>query len=230
MGWFSDIMETTGKAIPNEFSKLNSYAQYLNLLFPGASAIVQAPATIDNASTAYADTKDKGGNKQQALMRALGGAQTGASGTSIDPGMYGSDGKPSRDWANVVGQIGNYLPKPGTNGKWSQGQNPLSILSNPYIMGDKAMERGGQQRSKPINMKQNFGNMSSLFNFINKEETVSDNFNPLRAQIFQYALQGNDINALIEKILKDMNKEEGAKITMDDYYKIVEGGMNYGAR
>lgn len=136
------VLNWIGKALPNEMSKLNSYSKYLQYIpYVGkaASVLMNAGSALDAGSTAYVDTKDKGGDTSLALNRAIGGFKGGVSGTSQDPGIYGSSGKPNRDWANTAGQIGNYLPSFGksSSGKTTMkmGQNPLGAMDNPYFTG-----------------------------------------------------------------------------------------------
>lgn len=97
--------EAIGKAIPNEFSKLNSFSRFV----PGIGPYLQAVSAIDAGATAYGDTG-----------KPFLGAQAGLQGYrgSIDPGQYGSgymrtgQPTPNADWWNRIGSIGNMLPGP----------------------------------------------------------------------------------------------------------------------
>lgn len=84
-----------GKAIPNEFSKLNSFLKYI----PYLGQANQVISSIDTGATAYGDT----GNFQTAINAGKGGFYG-----SRDPGFYGSPNI-NRDWANITGQWGNVL-------------------------------------------------------------------------------------------------------------------------
>ena len=106
MGGFA---ETTGKAIPNELSKLNSYSNYLAaipLIGPYLAAGVKIASAVDSGATAYGDT-GKIGTSAMAGFKGYSG--------STDPGQYGSGytrtGKttPKHDIFNTVGNIGNLL-------------------------------------------------------------------------------------------------------------------------
>lgn len=92
--------EAIGKAIPNEFSKLNSFLKFI----PYVGQVSQGISSVDSAATAYGDTGSIGT-----------GIQAGAKGYfgSIDPGQYGSgymrtgQVTPKKDIFNTFGGIGN---------------------------------------------------------------------------------------------------------------------------
>ena len=133
--WDVKATEWLGKALPNEVTKLNSYAkyvQYVPYVGQALSVIMKGMSAVDAGATAYADTyksdaeQDKSGASRRVTgaSRAIPAVMSGVQGKSQDPGIYGSPGgNINRDWANVAGQIGNYLPglnkTSGSDGKSS---------------------------------------------------------------------------------------------------------------
>ena len=116
MSWLKGISETIGKAIPNEFSKLNAFSKYV----PYVGQATEVVAGVDRAATAYGDTGDVGTTIN---------ATTGGIGKSRDPGVYGSPGaEPNRDIWNILGQSGNLL-----SGEPSEAMSSLDFLTGGKI-------------------------------------------------------------------------------------------------
>lgn len=137
MGFFRDIAEEVGKWIPNEISKTNSfskYTQYIPVVGPFVSGGQRALSAVDNAATAYGDTGDIG--------TAIRGGPMGVMGQSASPGdartgFYNTSG---RNFFDIAGQIGNYLPGFSTDAGGSVNGFDLSslqgsqkIFSNPTL-------------------------------------------------------------------------------------------------
>ena len=142
--WDVKATEWIGKAIPNEMSKLNSYSKYIQMIpyiGQAASIIMKAGAAADAGATAYADSYKKGEGRGVGSQRAVSGVMGGVQCRASDPGIYGSDGRANRDWANVVGQIGNFLPgvSKGSSGGYKMdtsmyGPGTIAeIYNNPYL-------------------------------------------------------------------------------------------------
>ena len=102
--WFTNLQESIGKAIPNEFSKMNSWTRYI----PGIGQYLSILSAIDNGATAYSDIIERGGSGTQAFQGGGQGIMAGMTGASQDPGRYGSPNV-NRDAWNTVGQVGNYF-------------------------------------------------------------------------------------------------------------------------
>jgi hypothetical protein len=116
MSFLQGFSETIGKAMPNEFSKLNAYSKYI----PYVGQATEAVAGVDRAATSYGDTGDAG--------TAIG-ATMGGIGKSRDPGVYGSPGaEPNRDVWNILGQSGNLL-----SGDPSEAMSSLDFLTGGKI-------------------------------------------------------------------------------------------------
>lgn len=122
-------MESVGKAIPNEFSKVAGVARYI----PYVGQAIQIMGAIDSGATGYSDVKERGGSNSQALQAGAQGAIQVASGGSQDPGRYGSPNV-NRDAWNMVGQTGNYI-RFGSNGVSPNmgGIMGLTQKDNPYF-------------------------------------------------------------------------------------------------
>lgn len=152
-GFLQKTSESIGKAIPNEFSKLNSVLQYVPLL----GQINQGLSAIDAGATAYGDT----GNPFTAGASGFQGFYG-----SIDPGRYGSPNS-NNDWANTIGNIGNLFK--GMNGQGggqfggSQTYQNLLNLFNQF--GSQQTQQAPQQQpSFDINDKQQMALLMSLLN------------------------------------------------------------------
>ena len=106
--------DVIGKAIPNEFGKLNSFAKFLP---PPFNVISQSIAATDAGATAYGDTGSIGT-----------GVSAGFSGftNSQDPGQYGSgytrtgQVTPGNDIFNTLGNVGNMFG--GQSGEFDTNQ------------------------------------------------------------------------------------------------------------
>lgn len=106
--FFRKTAEAIGKAIPNEFSKLNSFSRFV----PGIGPYLQIASAVDSGATAYGDTG-----------RPFLGVQAGVQGYigSVDPGQYGSgytrtgQVTPNMDLFNTLGNIGNTINGIGTS-------------------------------------------------------------------------------------------------------------------
>jgi len=111
MGFFNEIAQ----AIPNEFSKLNSFSQFLKYIpvIGGALELgVKGAAAIDAGATAIADSKDDPNvSSGEAYSRGINAALAGVSGQSQDPGKFGSQGDVNNDVFNIIGSIGNFIPQ-----------------------------------------------------------------------------------------------------------------------
>lgn len=90
---FRDLMGKMSDAIPNEFSQLNAFSQFLP---PPFNLLVQTPAALDRFGETYS-------NDAGLLDSAVYGGQAfmGAGG---DPNKYGTGEK---DWVDTLGSIGN---------------------------------------------------------------------------------------------------------------------------
>lgn len=90
---FREFAGKISDAIPNEFSQLNSFSQFLP---PPFNLLVQTPAAIDRFGETYS-------NDAGLLDSAMYGGQAfmGAGG---DPNKYGTGEK---DWVDAVGSLGN---------------------------------------------------------------------------------------------------------------------------
>jgi len=154
--WDVKATEWVGKLIPNEVSKLNSWSKWLEkipIVGQALSVVVKGISALDSGPTAYADTykdprlrnKSEGERRQIGIGRAVGSVMGSIQGESIDPGRYGSQGDINRDWANIAGQIGNYMPSyssssstgstGGSKGGFSAGGmgGLMNLKSNPYF-------------------------------------------------------------------------------------------------
>jgi len=127
-GWFTDIMESIGKAIPNEISKTNSVTKYI----PGWGQVLQVIGAIDSGSTAYSDVEERGGSGREAMMAGGQSAMSNMSGQGVDPGRYGSPNV-NRDWANMIGQTANYFNYTQGGGVSPNMGGLMNIQSNPYF-------------------------------------------------------------------------------------------------
>ena len=141
MGWFQDTMETVGKAIPNEVSKLNSITKWI----PYVGQASQVISSIDAGATAYGDTGDFGASFPAAMSGFFG---------STDPGYYGSGGDINRDIWNTIGQIGNVFGGVGgglaTGNYMGAGQSVLGMFDNPYLFGRNKQQPEGIIDYEPI--------------------------------------------------------------------------------
>lgn len=127
MGWFKDLSETVGKAIPNEFAKSNSWAKYI----PFWGQISQIVGGVDAGTTSYADKRDRGAGSGESLFAAGQNMYSGALG-SRDPGIHGSPNV-NRDPWNMAGQVGNLFSVGAGNQVSPNYGSILNIANNPYF-------------------------------------------------------------------------------------------------
>lgn len=164
MGFLRKAADWVGKAIPNEISKTNSfskYTQYIPYFGPFLSAAQKGVSAIDNAATAYGDERENGGGD---LGTAIYGAQLGIQGRSASPGDYrtGYQNLQGRNFFDVAGQIGNYLPSYQSGdggGSWdfgdSFGQNGQNVFQNRTLFKNDRFNNLGNvlaQRQPNISM------------------------------------------------------------------------------
>ncbi len=152
MGGFGrGAAEATGKAIPNEFAKLSSGADFLNfipVIGPALAVAVKAIGAIDAGATTFGDTGS--------LSKGVSAGSKPATGRSTDPGRFGSGPEDVNklDGLEKLGAILNFIPKPGTGGFGGGGDLPANTN---ITFGDGGLGDGVQQAGDG-----GFGNFSGF--------------------------------------------------------------------
>ena len=130
MSWFRKFSGKVSDAIPNEFSKLNSFTKFLP---PPFSQIAQTPGAIDR----FGETYSNEGSLADSFMHGASAYM----GTSADPNKFSHKnyGAESDPWL-TVGRVGDLIPSPTGSGGWNVPTDQYANLGQSFFKRNQASQ------------------------------------------------------------------------------------------